>query len=192
MIVQHSANREYDDDRKSHDTHGGSSSMHYSSYSSNVYSNLRGSNDGNSSSSNSNSNSNNNSGGNQQRDCVEEQQNCDDFNDEHLNAEISHFFKQIQERCHANCVENASNSDCQQPQQQQQQEHNHSKQHNIEKILVNHTKCKGLPCPIQRLKRKIQHFLFNSRKPCSLRRINDCNGKSNPNNGSGSSCSRNK
>lgn len=163
LVVQHSANREYDDDRKSHGGHGGgSSSMHYN-YSSNLHSKQRGS----------------SGGSGNQRDCGEQEDICDETEGEHLTKNIVRYFAQIKVRCKERCcATSADNLNHHQKQEYRFNQHSHSNlnddgnNNNREGILINHTRCKGLPCPIQKLKRKFQHFI-NNRKQCINKRRNE-------------------
>jgi hypothetical protein len=145
MMVQHSSSREYDDKLPPGDAQGSSSSMHLD-YSSNlVY--PRGS-----------------SGNQEQNECIEVQayeaiRTC-------LNKKINRLLLQVQ--CKVKCGERKDIDN-----HQHQHEHEHSSElhqknvsdnSSIDKIIKNHSRCKGSPCPIQKLKRKLQHFIFNSRK----------------------------
>lgn len=168
---KHDRGREYDDDRKPNDDSGGSGegpSMHYN-YSSQVYS--RGSTSG--------------SGGGlrDESDDIsgdQQQSNCDAVSEDSLKKEFSFALSQIRSRY--KCKERESKESYRKINDEvntgeEPLAPHHSKLGNL---MRNHTKCKltQTPCPIERLKRKLQLFIANRRMHCKQqRKLNETKGE---------------
>jgi hypothetical protein len=155
LIVQHSANREYDDDTgksSDHQGNGGGSSINFS-YSCNV--NQRGS-------------GGQGSGLRDQSD----QSNCDDNDVDDVDGEEQSPAKKEKElfrlfsRMHSRLKCNGGES------RKDKLNHpsNHEHQSKYSGIIKTNSKCKANPCPIQRLTQKIHHFVSNRRKQCDYQR----------------------
>ncbi|KAG5672550.1 hypothetical protein PVAND_002671 [Polypedilum vanderplanki] len=150
-IIQHSANREYDDNGKSSDIQGGSgnSSINFG-YSSNV--NQRGS-------------CGQGSGGlRDQSDLI----NCDDEECEKSPVKKDKNNTCIFLRMHSRFKCNRSNNNETRKDKfiNSTTINYHEHQSKCNGLIKKHSKCKVNPCPIQRLTQKIQHFVSNRRKYC--------------------------
>lgn len=150
-IAQNHTKREYDDNSGVPPPNDGSSSMNLN-YTSNVYSNLRDSGGG--------------SGNRDSNEVDETTTNCDENNDECPKKKIVNnnnrtcVFVRMRERYLArNCIREQTSSI--QPQQKI-----NDINCNIDKVIVrNHiAKHKNAPCSMLRLRRKMQHFLYNHLK----------------------------